>query len=80
MNRYSFFIICVFLGLLSASAADSGELRGIVIDADTDEPVVGCIVKSKGAFASTDKEGRFIISPKAGADSISFRFIGYESR
>lgn len=80
MNRYSFFIICVFLGLLSASAADSGDLRGKVVDADTDEPVVGCIVKSKGAFASTDKEGRFIISPKADADSISFRFMGYESR
>lgn len=68
------------LGLLSMKAADPSILRGMVVDADTDEPVVGCIVKSKGAFASTDKEGRFIISPKAGADSISFRCMGYESR
>lgn len=80
MNRYSFFILCVLLGLLSASAADPGELRGRVVDADTDEPVAGCIVKSKGAFTSTDKEGRFVINPKAGADSVSFRFMGYESR
>lgn len=79
MKRYGFFILCFFLGLLSVSAADSGELRGRVIDADTDEPIVGCIVKSKGSFASTDNEGRFIISPKAGADSISFRLMGYES-
>lgn len=79
MKRYSFFILCVLLGLLSASAADPGELRGIVVDADTDEPVVGCIVRSKGAFTSTDNEGRFVITPKAGADSVSFRFIGYES-
>lgn len=79
MNRYSFFIFCVFLGLLSVSAADPGELRGKVINADTDEPVTGCIVKSKGAFTSTDKEGRFVITPKSGADSISFRFMGYES-
>lgn len=79
MNRYSFFILCVFFGLLSASAADPGELRGKVVDADTDEPVVGCIVKSKGSFASTDKDGHFSITLKAGADSISFRFMGYES-
>ncbi|WP_289758478.1 carboxypeptidase-like regulatory domain-containing protein [uncultured Duncaniella sp.] len=79
MNRYSFFIFCVFLGLLSVSAADPGELRGKVVNADTDEPITGCIVKSKGAFTSTDKEGRFVITPKSGADSISFRFMGYES-
>ena len=79
MNRYSFFILCVFLGLLSVSAADPGELRGKVVNADSDEPVTGCIVKSKGAFTSTDKEGRFVITPKSGADSISFRFMGYES-
>ncbi len=72
MNRHSFFILCVLLGLLPASAADPGELRGKVVDSDTDEPVVGCIVKAKGAFTSTNSE--------AGADSVSFRFIGYESR
>lgn len=79
MIRNSFFIFCVLLGLLSATAADPGELCGKVVDADTNEPIVGCIVKSKGAFASSDKEGRFVITPKAGADSISFRFMGYES-
>ena len=80
MNRYSFFILCVLPGVLSATAALPDELRGTVVDADTDEPVAGCIVKSKGAFTSTDKDGHFIIRPKAGADSVSFRFLSYESR
>lgn len=80
MIRYSFSILCILFGLLPSMAADYGELRGSVVDADTDEPVVGCIVKSKGVFTTTDKDGRFIIAPKAGADSVSFRFIGYESR
>ncbi|MDE6860029.1 MAG: carboxypeptidase-like regulatory domain-containing protein [Duncaniella sp.] len=79
MNRYSFFILCVLHGLLSASAVDPDGLRGRVIDADTNEPVIGCIVKSNGAFTSTDKEGHFAITPKAGTDSVSFRFMGYES-
>lgn len=79
MNRYNFFILCVFLGLLSVSAAAPGILRGRVVDGDTGAPVVGCIVKSKGAFTSTDKEGRFVIKLQAEADSILFRFMGYES-
>lgn len=79
MIRHRFFILCVLLGLLSASAAVPGELHGTVVDADTDEPVVGCIVKSKSAFTSTDKDGHFTITPVAGADSVSFRFMGYES-
>lgn len=80
MNRYSLFILCVLPGVLSATAALPDELRGTVVDADTDEPVAGCIVKSKGVFTSTDKDGHFIIRPKAGADSVSFRFLSYESR
>lgn len=79
MNRYSFLILCVLFGLLSASAAYPGELRGKVVDADTEEPVVGCIVKTKGAFTSTDNSGRFVIVPKAGVDSVSFRLMGYEA-
>ncbi|MBO4995182.1 MAG: TonB-dependent receptor [Muribaculaceae bacterium] len=80
MNRYGFFILCVLLGLLPVLASDPGELRGKVVDADTDAPIIGCIVKSKGAFTSTDKDGRFVITPKEGADSVSFSFMGYESR
>ncbi len=79
MRRYSFFILSVALGLLSATAADRGQLRGLVRDAATGEPVIGAIVRSKGSFASTDSEGRFTLSPKKGADSVSFRCIGYET-
>lgn len=78
--RYSFLILCVFLGLLPVAAAVRGELRGSVVDADTGEPLVGCIVKTKGAFTSTDKDGRFVVKPREAADSVSFRCMGYESR
>lgn len=78
--RYSFLILCVSLGLSPVAAAVRGELHGSVVDADTGEPVVGCIVKTKGAFTSTDKDGRFVVKPREAADSISFRCMGYESR
>lgn len=79
MKKYSFLILSLSFGLLSASATDRKELCGAVVDFDTSEPVAGCIVKSKGAFTSADSEGRFQLLPKVGADSISFRSMGYES-
>lgn len=78
MKRFSYFILCVMSGLLSATAAEPDSLHGRVSDAVTGEPVSGVIVKAKGAFVSTDKDGRFSLSPKAGADSVSFRCMGYE--
>ncbi len=79
MNKSGFFILCVMLGLLSATAADPGRLRGLVKDAVTEEPVVGAIVKAMETFTSTDRNGRFSLLPKAGADSVSFRCMGYET-
>ncbi len=80
MTRFCFFILYAMLGLLSATAADPGRLHGLVRDAASGEPLIGAIVKSKGAFTSTDSNGRFALSPKAGSDSISIRCMGYESR
>lgn len=79
MTRYCFLILSLLSGLLSVTAADQDELQGSVIDADTDEPISGVIVRSKGVFTSTDTDGRFTIVPESGADSISFRFMGYET-
>ena len=78
MKRYSFFLLCVMLGLLSATAAEPGVLRGQVKDCVTGEPVSGVIVKIKGGFAKSDREGRFMLKLNTAVDSVSFRGIGYE--
>lgn len=78
MKKTQILMLCAFIALLPASAA-ADELRGAVIDAATGEPVIGCIVKSKGAFTSTDKAGRFSLTLKVNADSVSFSSLGYES-
>ncbi|MDE6422984.1 MAG: carboxypeptidase-like regulatory domain-containing protein, partial [Muribaculaceae bacterium] len=66
------------LGLLSATAAEPDVLRGQVKDCVTGEPVSGVIVKIKGGFAKSDREGRFMLKLNAAVDSVSFRGIGYE--
>lgn len=79
MKRLNFLIFSVLFGLLPMMAAAPGELRGHVTDRDTGEPVAGAIVKTKGSFTSTDKNGAFTLKPKEGADSVTFRCMGYES-
>ena len=76
--RLNLFIINMLLGLLPAWATVPGEISGKVSDVSSGEPIAGVVVKSKGAFTSTDINGNFKISLKAGADSVSFRCIGYE--
>ncbi|MDE6787689.1 MAG: carboxypeptidase-like regulatory domain-containing protein, partial [Muribaculaceae bacterium] len=80
MKRYGIIILCILTGLLSLTAATPSELRGTVKDAQTGEPIAGAIVKAKGAFNSTDRDGRYNLKIKSGTDSISFRSMGYESQ
>ena len=80
MKRVCLIIFVILLGLTSGKASNPGELTGTVKDAQTGEPVAGAIVKAKGAFTSTDRDGRFNLKIKSGTDSISFRSMGYESQ
>ena len=77
MNRHIYLILCAMLWWLPATAAATGTLHGLVSDADNGEPVAGAIVKAKGAFTTTGSDGRFSLTPKGEADSVSFRCMGY---
>lgn len=80
MKRLNFLIFSVLFGLLPIMAATPDELHGYVKDGETGEPIAGAIVKAKGSFSSTDKNGAFTLRPKEGADSVTFRCMGYEAR
>ncbi len=72
-------MLFAFIGLSPVRAAATDEVRGKVVDGATEEPIAGCIVKSKGSFTSTNKEGNFSLKLKNEGDSLTFSFIGYES-
>lgn len=85
MTRYSLFILCCFLGLLSASAGAPGIATGSIVDGETAQPVAGAVVQaldSHGkamAFASSDSKGVFKIKITDATDSVSLRCMGYET-
>lgn len=85
MNRHIFFILSLFLGLLSASAAAPETVSGTIVDGENGQPVVGVVVQALNkqgraiAFASSNAKGAFKIKISEAADSISFRSMGYEA-
>lgn len=93
MTKYSFltkwnplgFILCLFPGLLSASAAVPETASGTIVDGENNQPVAGVVVQALNrqgkaiVFASSDADGAFRIKIPEATDSISFRSMGYES-
>ncbi|MDE5749837.1 MAG: TonB-dependent receptor, partial [Duncaniella sp.] len=67
----------LLVGVLTLSASTPAAIRGRVVDAGNGEPLPGAMVKASGSFTSTDREGRFTLALKAGADSVTIRCLGY---
>ncbi len=76
--------IVIFLGILliPASLLRAGELRGKVVNAETDRPLVGANVLIPGTLrgAATDANGEFVLKsvPKDKAIVLHIRHIGFE--
>ena len=64
--------------LLLALQAQTAEVRGRVVDAQTREPVLAATVSAGGARALTNAEGRFAIAAAPG-DTLRVRRIGYRA-
>lgn len=85
MNRFSFFILCLFQVLLSTRAAVPEIATGTVADGESHQPVGGVIIQALDhngkatAFASSRANGTFKIKISDTTDSLSFRCMGYES-
>ena len=70
----------VFLALGTLSAQNVGKISGVVRDAETDEPLVGCNVMIMGTTlgASADPEGTFfILNVPPGRYDFQASMIGY---
>lgn len=78
------FFTLTFLFLTCSLSAQSGEIVGKVIDADSGDPAVGVTVFLSGAgFESgtfTDADGKYVIKPiPAGTYTLQFSYPGFET-
>lgn len=65
----------------ATSVQQSKKYEGIVVDANTGEPLIGASVLVKGTTNGliTDMDGRFSINAQAG-QTLSFSYMGYKSQ
>ncbi len=73
--------LCLVTAVGTAWGATTGKLVGVVIDADTKEPLPGAVVTVLGTTmgANTDLDGRFIIvNVPVATYSVQTRMMGYD--
>ena len=61
--------------------AQAREITGTIVDAESSEPLIGAsvVVKSSGAGAVTDVDGRFTVSAATG-DLLVVSYVGYQTQ
>jgi len=74
------FLLVLALGFYSNSFAQ-GTIKGIIIDTQTKERLVGATASEKGTTkgAATNLDGTFDLQIEAGDHTIVFKFIGYRT-
>ena len=78
--KFTGFCFCFFLAF-SAISQEKSLLQGLVLDANTSEPLVGANVFWEGQASSgtiTDYEGRFSLPVSVNKSQLFVSYLGYE--
>ncbi len=80
MKRLTTVLVYCFFFLLSFASDPPGVITGIVLDAETLDPLPGAsIIYKRTQGTATDAQGKFGIRTEPGSLGITFQFIGYRS-
>lgn len=75
-----FLLFAVFFTCSIATAVAQATLKGKVVDAETDEPLIGATVSVKGQTvgAVTDMDGLFTLKITTSGATVEFKYLGYK--
>ena len=81
MNRATLFLL---FGLFWSLTANAQTLKGVVLDAETNEPLIGVNISYKRISGKTngtisDVDGQFELALPGGATDVVFSYIGYDN-
>lgn len=74
------FMLALLLGFSSIAFAQSGKIKGSILDADTGDPLIGATVVIQGTLKgeAADIDGNFLIlNVPPGTYTLEVRYIGY---
>ena len=76
-------LLLSLLAIALTAQAQSGRIQGRILDAGTNEPLIGATVLIQGTSqgASADIDGFYrILNVRAGTYTLEFRYVGYSTR
>lgn len=82
MRSISYFLCLCLLGLAHLTWSQTSNLSGIVLDAETRQPLVGASIVIEGTRTgtTTDQSGFFELNSSNFPLTINFSYLGYESQ
>ncbi len=83
IRRFTFLFLFGFIFTCNIFAGVTGKITGIIIDADTNEPLIGANVMLEGTTygSSTDFDGNyFILNIPPGKYNLIISYIGYQKQ
>ncbi len=76
-----FLLLLTVMTLSLCASAQTRVVRGTVLDAENDEPLIGVSVSAgTGYGAATDANGQFAVTVPASATQLTVSYVGYETQ
>lgn len=76
-----FLLLVAVLTLSLCASAQTRTVKGTVLDAENDEPLIGVSVTAGGQYGvSTDVDGNFTLQVPATATQLTVSYVGYKSQ
>ena len=76
-----FLLLMTVFTLTVCASAQTRQVRGIVVDAETDEPIIGASVTAgTGYGVTTDAKGIFHLKMPASAKTFQVSYVGYKTQ
>ena len=76
-----FLLLVAVLTLSLCASAQTRTVKGTVLDAENDEPLIGVSVTAGGNYGvSTDVDGNFVLQVPATASKLTVSYVGYQTQ
>lgn len=76
-----FLLLVAVLTLSLCASAQTRTVKGTVLDAENDEPLIGVSVTAGGNYGvSTDMDGNFTLQVPASASKLTVSYVGYQTQ
>lgn len=82
MGKNLIILLCIFLSLPLYLSAQQSQIRGVIIEAETGEPIIGATIQVKGTGHGTvtDNNGNFTLTIPQGAKVLIVSYIGMKTQ